>query len=164
MLPNNNWDAENGGNGHSSLTTICHRKIILLRHQKKPSELRQLLNHYLDSQRQYDTWLFDGVREVWRKVNTSLPVPNLLEYSVSAVSREESPCHCKESLLVYGGLNFSSSTWTNDLWELQCLDDDDDSEFLRYRWIKVPKNLQRHRGHRCKPIQSLLHLKAKCTP
>ena len=134
----NNWDIEHGGNWQSSLTTICHTKIILLRHPKKPSLYRQLINRQLDeiTKTQYHTWLFDGAREEWQIVYTASPVPNLLDYSVSAVSREESLCHCKESLLVYGGLNFSSSTWTNDLWELRCVDD---SDFLIYRWRRIQK-------------------------
>ena len=62
--------------------------------------------------------------------------PSVYMFSVSAVPREKTPCHCKESVFVYGGRNASTGAWSNDLWELRCVDD---SDVLRYQWIKVPK-------------------------
>ena len=124
MLPKSSRGEISGlfGNWRSgwrgTLTTICLTKIILLR-----------LN--------FDPWVFDGAREEWVPVLLSSPVsPSVYAFSVSAVPREKTPCHCKESVFVYGGRNADTGAWSKDLWELRCVDD---SDVLRYQWMKVPK-------------------------
>ncbi|XP_065838859.1 uncharacterized protein [Oscarella lobularis] len=118
MLPRtqhfyNNWQSS------GSLTRLCLTEIILL---------SPMLN---------ETWLFDGTREEWVSVTTSQPVPpTRIGYSVSAVPNEKSLCHCKKSLLLYGGAKPDSAIYYNELWELRCVDD----SVSMYKWINVTPN------------------------
>ena len=107
--------------GHS-LTTLCETRVILFGG---------------DPPHRQKVWLFDGTREKWLQLSVSplLPSPaGRRKHSASAVFRKKSPCHCKESLFIYGGIiNTTTHNETRDLWELHCLNDTDERN-ITYQW------------------------------
>lgn len=91
-----------------------------------------------------DPWLFDGVNEMWRK----LEIPSGHEHprsrgfhSAIALRNRESPCKCKESVFIYGGDAFHGIAF-DDLWEFSCYRQTNQS--LSFKWSMVDKKPRSH--------------------
>ena len=88
-----------------------------------------------------DTWLFDGIREEWEKLEVNVYIgegevkPRAFHTGV-VLKQKESRCECKDALFVFGGMaghgNASNLQETSDLLELRC--DKEDKGGRTYVW------------------------------
>ena len=105
-----------------------------------------------------DTWLFNGIREEWKKLEVKMEGEDVKArafHTGVVLQQERSSCQCKESLFVFGGLeeqgNNTDAKQVNDLLELRCQKEEDGER--TYAWYRhqclseseCPK--QRHSHH-----------------
>ena len=132
----NSWirpslDAQPGKRKRHTMTTICDNLVVLFGGED------------LDFQAFNDTWIFDGVTESWTEIRprtTSRGIKRRTYHSAVAVHRHLSPCRCKDSVVIFGGVssefeaNYYGGCFT-DIWELRCVDDTHTDKV--YQWIPL---------------------------
>ena len=122
-----------------SMTTICETRVVLHGGFYRVPNFDDSSNNYVYSN---TTWMFNGLDEKWVLLQTfdegSLQSK---EHRAFAFHQKESPCSCKDSILMYGeketydGLHLYH---LNESWELRCVEEENESNFS-YRWIKFKK-------------------------
>jgi hypothetical protein len=80
-----------------------------------------------------ETWVFEIAKLKWKspriRVNaTSGTIPGMYKHAAVAVRDDDTPCRCKQSMLVIPG----PTTIQCSLWELKCLQDD-----VEYEWHDI---------------------------
>ena len=88
-----------------------------------------------------DTWLFDGIREEWKKLELKMEGEDVKArafHTGVVLQQERSSCRCKDSLFVFGGLeeygNNRKMKEMNDLLELRCQKEEDGER--TYTWYR----------------------------
>ena len=123
----------------SSVTSLCDSRFVAFGGLSETTE-----GYLVDTN---EAWMFDGAVEEWSLVRTLARTPEARHgHETFAFRRNESECRCKDSLFVYGG-HKGDRTHLDDLWELRCVDDKNETN-MKYEWIKsdvnttsFPKNL-----------------------
>ena len=124
-----------------TLTTLCDAQVVLI--GGVSAMTRQVFN---------DTWIFDGKTETWNEVRVVAP-SNESEiflprnrHTANAVLDPESPCSCKESVLIFGGVSdngdlihyASRLRFFNELWMLRCVSEGNEISPVRtYQYKKI---------------------------
>ena len=124
---------------YHTLVTLCQRRVLLFGgYAPSRSSYSQCSN---------ETWSFDTNLKEWRRIETKIHPRHNDEYvtprcrHAAAVLRyDNSSCSCKDSLVVYGGFEKRSYTWSSDsrenlhdLWQLVCKDEHSHV----YEWRKL---------------------------
>ena len=118
--------------GHT-LTTWCKTNVILFGGRTS----KRMFN---------DTWLFNGVEEVWEEQEVgswerNKFISKRFGHSAVAINQPLSNCSCKESVVIYGGQQWNDSaskvTCLNDMWEMRCIVDSNGRQ--RFNWISISK-------------------------
>ena len=124
---------------YHTLVTLCQRRVLLF------GGFAHSRSSY--SQCSNETWSFDTNLKEWRQIETKIHLRHNDEYvtprcrHAAAVLRyDNSSCSCKDSLVIYGGFEKRSYTWSldspknlDDLWQLICKDEHSHV----YEWRKL---------------------------
>ena len=98
----------------NSIPSLCGTRIIAFAGTRNAFRERKASN---------ETWLFNGASERWTALTfTSEVPPARFGHVAFSYYRNESPCQCKESVIVFGGKDANNEV-LYDFWELQCVDD-----------------------------------------
>ncbi|XP_062514602.1 uncharacterized protein LOC134190184 [Corticium candelabrum] len=112
---------------HHTLVSLCKTRVLLFGGVSSSSD-RICTN---------ETWMFEMRQNEWKRVdatihslNKSFYVTPRCRHAATVVRSDDSPCGCKESMIVYSGFYHSRSTWrssvrdgVSDVWLLKCKDD-----------------------------------------
>ncbi len=140
-----NWEAHRSASPqpqatvYHTLVTLCQRQVLLFG--------GCAYSHSHHSQCSNETWNFDTILKEWRHIQTKIHPRHNGEYvtprcrHAAAVLRyDNSSCSCKDSLVIYGGFEKRSYTWSSDyrenlddLWQLICKDE----HLYVYEWRKL---------------------------
>ena len=118
------------------MTNLCGTRVIAFAGARA----------YDEGKASNQTWMFHGASEKWTALTFTTQVP-IARFGHEAFShyRTESPCQCKESLIVFGGKDVKDLV-LNDFWELQCVDDRNETS-MNYEWAKFTTNLGPLKDH-----------------
>ena len=111
---------------HYSLTTLCKNIAVLFGGHAFGNRSAPVS----------DTWILKGDKPelYWEKLdhgpNNSTFIPPRYAHVSAPIYQSESPCSCKESVLLFGGATHNNEV-LGDLWEFRCV-----SEGV-YQWLKV---------------------------
>lgn len=118
-------------NAFHTMVTLCGETVILFGGETEGS---QCCN---------ETWIFAVSERKWKLLQpkirnnaSSRDFPFLTprcSHAAVVIEQSTSPCHCKQSMLLYGGKTTRGMTFS-DLWELRCKSYDDASGF-KFEWI-----------------------------
>ena len=129
----------------NSITSLCGTRIIAFAGTRNAFRERKASN---------ETWLFNGASERWTALTfTSEVPPARFGHVAFSYYRNESPCQCKESVIVFGGKDANNEV-LYDFWELQCVNDRNETN-MNYKWVKFTVNLgplKEHKLNRLNPF------------
>ena len=107
-----------------SLTSICDNFVVLFGGalNDENTSIFNVLNMRAPTG---DVWIFNGVEETWEDITPASderrPNPRY-SYSAATLSNSVSSCHCRQSVMIYGGAGgLGVSVIYDDLWELRCV-------------------------------------------
>ena len=123
--------------GHS-MSTLCGSRVVMFGGFRALGSLEIIYDmsiFYLN-----DTWLFDGPTETWVDLSSLLSTASDAQYpgprayhSSVALRPRFSKCSCKQSVLMYGGVNGRREA-LDELWELSCLRETEGQPI--YKWLR----------------------------
>ena len=121
-----------------SLTSICDNYVVLF-----GGDLNDKINFFdnisdTSPDPVSDTWIFNGVEETWENITPTPDKPSpspRKSHSAAALNNAGSPCHCRESVMIYGGLRNRYAD--DELWELRCVNQKVLS--LSFEWFRHRK-------------------------
>jgi hypothetical protein len=108
------------------MTTICNHSVVLFGGYS---------NKHISPFS--DTWIFDGEKEEWQELKPVSQIKPRYYHSAVAMYQELSPCKCKESVVVYGGIGKYLNCY-DDIWELRCVNNSAAEKV--YQWFSLQGN------------------------